>query len=545
MATFAFALPFSGNSNAADTTTTTTTTMASNEAPSTNAYINGEGAADSSTDDMFDGDVDNASLFGEEGPADAAAEDLRDAGFLRFMNAHLREVAAGQRANQPNSPARQAESPSLDGLDLAAAANGMAPAAAVAGSAPATPLPLPAAPLDDGRRLLPVPERVVPANDALANNAPANGAPAKRPRGRPPGKAAPKPVVYIRCHYGCEGLPKNPRDLRKHMMRVHCLFSTAHQHLEKCTTCGRSVDRSIKELVCNKGSCKTPEGDVHRRLFMTAPRDAQEEADTFAYENSGPKNKGPSRLVRVEEGDDEVEWRKACEDAINSWVAGAPVDPAQFNHGLMTPPGTPSPANNQAVVDLTSDDEPVPATPTPAYAGKGKGRTMDYPAVNLAGNNMQLPSLPKKRAADSEPEGEPVAKRTVRNASHDEAEAFVVPDPAPEDTDVGNLLDGMLAEHEADFPEGDLGVASGVDLPQQAQHAPEIAKADDILDGMLATHDADFPEGDLEVVNNDFHFPQQAQNAPAGFADSAFAGDEDAFSLGFDYDALQGFDFSL
>ena len=147
----------------------------------------------------------------------------------------------------------------------------------------------------------------------------------------------------------------------------------------------------------------------------------------------------------------------------------------------MTPGETPPP-NNQAVIDLTGNDEQVSATPIPTYTGNGQGRAVGYPAVNLPGIHTQVPSLPKKRAGDFEPEGEPVAKRTMRNASYNEVEAFAVAEPAPEETeafaipelategtDLTATLDDLLAMHEADFPEGDFGAVNGFDLPQQTQ----------------------------------------------------------------------------
>jgi hypothetical protein len=483
MAIFPLALPISGKPNAADTTTTTITTSASYEALTTNTNINGKDAADSSIDDLFGEDANNfAQLFREEGPAAANDDDDTESPeYLRYFVLRNMESAAGQSASQPtSSPARQSASPNLDGGDHAVAANGMTPAVAAAESAPATPLP--AAPLDpliDAAWMLHLPERVAPANDALANNAPAIGAPAKRPRGRPPGKAPPKPIVRYRCRYGCGGDAKTARGLRKHMMRVHCLFSAAHTELKTCW-CGRTYDPNIKELVCNKGGCKVLDDDDDddglKFLKVQPPRDAQEEADTFAYDHSGPEGKGPRRMVIVKDGDDEEAFRAECENAMDSWYAGAPIDPAQFNHGLMTPGETPPP-NNQAAIDLTGNDEQVPAAPTPTYMGNGNGA-----AVNLAGNTTQLPSLPKKRAGDFEPEGEPVAKRTMRNAPYNEIEAFAIPELAPnesgafampeltpEGADVTATLDDLLATHEADFPEGDFGDVNGFDLPQQAQ----------------------------------------------------------------------------
>jgi len=539
MALFPLALPISGNSKAAGTTTTTTTTTpASNEALTTNANVNGEGAAGSSTDDLFGEDDFDAELFGEEDPVAADDDDdLERAEFLRATTLRFQERAAGRSASQSTSPVRHAAFPNLDGPDLAVAANGMTPAVAAAESAPATP-PLPAAPLDPRLDwLLQGPERAVPGNEALRNNAPANGAPAKRPRGRPPGKAPPRPVVYYRCRYGCAG-HRNSRDLRKHMMRVHCLFSGAHKRLIKCGICGRTVDPDIKELLCNKLNCNKELTKAERELInVQAPRDAQEEADTYAYLHSGPEIQdpsdptkmvpsGPRRMVIVEDGDDEDAFRAACMNAMKHWPGQAPVDPAQFNHGLMTPGETPSPSNSQAVIDLTSDDEQVPATPTATYVGKGKGRAMDFPVANLAGNNTQLPSLPKKRAGDFEPEGEPMAKRTMRNVSYNETEAFAVAypapeetaafafaEPAPEDTDVAALLDNLLADHEADFPEGDFGDVHGFDLPQQHQGAA-----------------FDF---------GNFAFADATESDALGFNPDALP------SAGIDGDMLLDFDFSL
>lgn len=259
------------------------------------------------------------------------------------------------------------------------------------------------------------------------------------------------------------------------MMRVHCLFSAAHKKLEKCC-CGRTFDRSIRELVCTQMKCKELTKHGRELIEVKAPRDAQEEADTFAYEHSGPEGKGPRRMVIVEDGDDESAFTRTCQNAIESWPAEAPVDPAQFNHGLMTPGETPPP-NDQAIIDLTGDDEQVPATPTATYVGKGKGCAMDFPVAN-----PQLPSLPNKRTGNFELEGEPVAKRTMRNVSYNQTEAFAVAQPAPKetaafafaelapkDTDVAALVDSLLAAHEADFPEGDCGDVNGLDLPQQHQ----------------------------------------------------------------------------
>ena len=105
------------------------------------------------------------------------------------------------------------------------------------------------------------------------------------------------------------------------MMRVHCLFSAAHTELKTCW-CGRTYDPNIKELVCNKGGCKylddDDDDDGRKFLSVQPPRDAQEEADTFAYDHSGPEGKGPRRMVIVKDGDDEEASRAECENAMDS-----------------------------------------------------------------------------------------------------------------------------------------------------------------------------------------------------------------------------------
>ena len=109
--------------------------------------------------------------------------------------------------------------------------------------------------------------------------------------------------MRYRCRYGCSHVPTTARGLRKHMMRVHCLFSAAHKQLEKCS-CGRTFDRSIKELVCTQLKCKDLTDTGRQLINVQPPRDAQEEADTFAYDHSGPEGKGPRRMVIVEDGDE-------------------------------------------------------------------------------------------------------------------------------------------------------------------------------------------------------------------------------------------------
>jgi len=514
MAIFPRALPVSGNSKAADNTTSTTTTTtisASNETSNNNANINGDNAADSSIDALFGGDVDysDAAQFAEDSRAVTTSkasnrpealrsvlsinEDTADTTALEGLAPRREDydlfgadfgqhedMFAGQSASQPTSPERRAEPPNPDRHVSAANANGIAAVQASALSAQ-TPPHRPVLPLL-GPRQLQDPERVVPANDALVNNAPADGAPAKRPRGRPPGKAPPKAPVRYRCRYGCDRIFEGDRALRKHMMRVHCLFSTAHKELVKCGDCGRTIDPNIKELACNKRTsiCKELTVAEETAIEVTAPRDEREAADTFAYANSNP-----SRLVIVQDGDDEDEWHLACLTAIAFWPARAPANPAESNHGLMTPGETPSP-QNEAALYLAGGDEQVPAPPARSYTGKGKGRAMMSPVANLAGGNVEVPALPKKRAGDFPPEGEPVAKRTTRNVSYNETEAFAV--AAPSNLDVGDLL----AMHEADFPLGDFGDVNGFDLADGTAFGYDAFVMPDDIEGDANGFDFDF-----------------------------------------------------
>lgn len=373
-------LPGRGYFNAAGSTTTASAPAEDANAPvvpgaphNTVAPVE-DGAADRTIDDLFEGDVDD--LF--EGDVD----DLFD-GEVDDLFAENDDNGA----SPPASPARSAGSP---------AAHVPAPAGAAVDNTPA-----PATPQ----------QQITPAEDT-----PAEDAPAKRPRGRPPGKAPPKAPVTYRCRYGCTGAGKGEHGtftggvaLRKHMMRVHCVFSSAHQNLQNCPGCTRLIDTGVKELICNKrkGLRDCPKlTDAEKAKFNVLwPRDAQEEADTFAYSNSGPDGKGPSALVVVHPGDDEAERRQACADAIKSWRPDASADAARFSNGLMTPGETPF---QQSFIDLTGDGEDIPAQPVFTYEGKGKKRAADAAFIDLAGDDEQVPTPPspayegkgKKRAID-------------------------------------------------------------------------------------------------------------------------------------------------
>jgi hypothetical protein len=332
-------LPVRGNSNAADTTTTTNTTSAQAEVFNNNATIFGNAAADSSfddlLDDLFDEDVDYISGSIPTSPPGRADDDL-------WGDDMSEEDVAGFQTGA---------------FDFFAANNGNG------AEAPAVHVPGPAA-TADGNIAAPV----VPT---LGQNAPANsGAPAKRSRGHPPGKAPPRPQVTYRCRYGClRELFKGEVALRKHMMRVHCIFSSAHPNARECMHCTRIYDPGVQDLICNKRTCKEPTKLQKAMIKVQRPRDAQEEADTFAYKYSNP-----SALVVVNPGDNEEERRDACAEAIKYYFE-APAAPAQPNNGLLTPEKTPS---QQSVIDLTGYDEEVSTSPTPAYEGKGKKRAVKF-----------------------------------------------------------------------------------------------------------------------------------------------------------------------
>ena len=80
--------------------------------------------------------------------------------------------------------------------------------------------------------------------------------PAKRGRGRPRGKKPKADPALYRCRYGCERDPmKGGINLRKHMMRVHGVFSCMTDTV-MIHDCGRRYSPSWKDLCCNKLTCK-------------------------------------------------------------------------------------------------------------------------------------------------------------------------------------------------------------------------------------------------------------------------------------------------
>jgi len=360
------------------------------------------------------------------------------------------------------------------------------------------------------------------------------------------------------------------------MMRVHCIFSAAQTHTSVCKRCGRTFDEEIKELQCTKGTCKPLTEQGRRDISVIAPRDEQEEADTFAYVNSGPERDGarvgPSRLVIVHPGDNEADFKTQNAEAIDSWTAGGHANAVQPVHGLMTPDETPSPPSGRAVVDLTGDDEQVPATPSPAYMGKGKRRAMDHPAVDLTGDQEHVPAapfpsyegkgkgramdyptgvdaegsaLPKKRAGDFSTEEEPVAKRAMVNVSSDETEASAVRSST-------DLAAELLAEHEADFPEGDYADLAGMGSPSDAAFGFDAAvmpaAVESNADGFPPTPSSggaafgyDAPVMPDAVESNANGVPDGVGSfgaAPFGYDDFVLQGasESDANGFGFEFD---------
>jgi hypothetical protein len=138
--------------------------------------------------------------------------------------------------------------------------------------------------------------------------------PVQRGRGRPPGKKPKVPGPKYRCRYGCDGHRKAV-DLRRHMMRVHGVYSNKYTNVEVCR-CGRRVSYSWKELTCTKrdSMCKKlVEGtEEWYRHHVSEPRTEQEAADTFAYE----KGIKPSELVVVRPEHNEGERQMACAAAL-------------------------------------------------------------------------------------------------------------------------------------------------------------------------------------------------------------------------------------
>jgi hypothetical protein len=179
--------------------------------------------------------------------------------------------------------------------------------------------------------------------------------PVRRGRGRPRGTGKPKvPAPKYRCRYGCGGHHKAV-DLRRHMMRVHGVFSNQYKNVEVCR-CGRRVSYSWKGLTCTKrdSMCKklvegTEEWYQHH---VSEPRTEQEAADTFAYER-GIK---PSELVVVRPEHDEEERQMACaaalacSDEAARVAAEAAAAAAQVNNG-------PSAAGSSQECAIALDDD--------------------------------------------------------------------------------------------------------------------------------------------------------------------------------------------
>lgn len=173
------------------------------------------------------------------------------------------------------------------------------------------------------------------------------------------------------------------------MSRVHCVFSSAHSdNLRKCI-CGRTFDPANSSLACTKryndpdmDLCKTPSAATEALFNVPEPRDAQEAADTFAYDGEGPNGERPSDLVIVREGDDEEERRKANAEAIKNWKPQATRALTDDSNGgssssatETTPRSSPS-----TVVDLTGNDEVEvrPSLPVPTNMASGKKRPADW-----------------------------------------------------------------------------------------------------------------------------------------------------------------------
>lgn len=164
--------------------------------------------------------------------------------------------------------------------------------------------------------------------------------PAKRGRGRPKGSTKEKgPPVFYKCRYGCNRAPMRGRDLRKHMGRVHGIFSSVVGEVVYTHHCGRRYTPKWKGLCCNKpgSTCKTLlEGSEDwRRHTVPEPVTEQEAADTFAYMDGEMK---PSALVIVP-------------------APGAAAGPAQNNNG--PPPAAEEGEEEDA--EGEEDDEVPPA----------------------------------------------------------------------------------------------------------------------------------------------------------------------------------------
>jgi hypothetical protein len=139
-----------------------------------------------------------------------------------------------------------------------------------------------------------------------------------------------KGPVWYRCRYGCSPKPdkdgihhgmKGEPALRKHMQRVHGVFSNQHETV-LVHHCGRRYSPTAA-VGCNdhEVTCKTlKEGTVEWwRHQVQAPCTEQEAADCFAYA-SGVQ---PSEMVIVLPHHVEEEQRKILEAAYIESVARA------------------------------------------------------------------------------------------------------------------------------------------------------------------------------------------------------------------------------
>lgn len=187
--------------------------------------------------------------------------------------------------------------------------------------------------------------------------------PAKR-RGRPPGsKKSKPPAVRYRCRYGCPlevgkdgGLGiKHNINLRKHMMRVHGIFSNQHPTV-LVHYCGRRYSPTWGELNCNKRNkhCKAlKEGTMEWfRHHVQAPCTEQEAADTFAYESDTQ----PSDLVVIRPEHNERERKQAIKAAYDLSVAQAAAAEAVAAQVYNGPPSAGS-SPDQAIAIHDEDEE--------------------------------------------------------------------------------------------------------------------------------------------------------------------------------------------
>lgn len=205
----------------------------------------------------------------------------------------------------------------------------------------------------------------------------ANETPAKRGRGRPKGSKGPvRPHVKYRCRYGCDTDPMSGNDLRRHMGRIHGLFSSEVREVRICI-CGRRYNPDNNALRCTKrlknldlNACAfTPE--EHAKFKVIAPRDAQESANTFAYVH-GEDKRHPQRLVIVHDEDREEDYRKLNAKAIAQWVpenaraTASAQDPAPAaiikgnGRKRAAEEPAPAPAPKRASVEGAAVQQPLP-----------------------------------------------------------------------------------------------------------------------------------------------------------------------------------------